>query len=191
MLQKSEILRHYHKSEHQIQDEWEDIKQAQLNPLKFDVLYERYYNPIFVFVYRRVNDEDVCADITSQVFFKAMVSIKKYIFKGLPFSAWLYRIAFNEINLYFRSNKADRFVSIEQSGIASIINETHEDNNEVVYQKMMLAIQKLKKEELELVELRFFEKHSFAEIAEIMNITENNAKVKVYRILDKIKKLMY
>jgi len=179
-----------HKSVAEINQELMEVEQAKLYPEKFAVLYDRYYKPIFVFVYRRTNNEDTTADIVSMVFLKALVNIKKYQYKGVPFSAWLYKIAFNEINMYFRKNKADRFVSIEQTGIANMITETKEESTLETQRKMMSILKELKVEELQLIELRFFEKHSFAEVATIVGITENNAKVKVYRILDKLKMLM-
>jgi RNA polymerase sigma-70 factor (ECF subfamily) len=64
-----------------------------------------------------------------------------------------------------------------------------EDNSESE-QKMMLAFRKLDPDDIQLIEFRFFEKRSFAEIGGIIGVTENNAKVKVYRILDKLRKLM-
>lgn len=180
----------YHKSNNDIALELKEIEQAQLNPEKFAVLYDRYYKPIFLFVFKRVNDENSTADITSVVFLKALVNIKKYQYKGVPFSAWLYRIAFNEINMYFRKSNADRFVSMEHSGISNLLSEVKEETASEAQNRMMNVIKKLNIEDLQLLELRFFEEHSFAEVAQIVGITENNAKVKVYRILDKLKKLM-
>lgn len=179
----------HHKSSEQIGTESDEVRLAQADPQKFAVLYERYYKQLFVFVYRRTNDEDVSADIVSQTFLKALINIKQYRFQGVPFSAWLFRIAFNEMNMYFRKNSVDRFVSIEHSGISEILDETGEDENEESAKKLKIALKQMKQEELELIELRFFEKHSFAEVGVILGITENNAKVKVYRILDKIKKI--
>ena len=75
----------HHKTDTDIQLELQQIEAAKLNPARFDVLYEKYYKPIFVFVYRRTENEDLCADITSMVFLKALVNIKKYQFKGVPF----------------------------------------------------------------------------------------------------------
>jgi len=180
----------HHKSDKDLKLELEHIRAAKSNPARFDVLYDAYYKPIFVFVYRRTGSEDLAADLTSQVFLKALINIKKYEYKGVPFSAWLFRIAFNEINMYFRKNNADRVVSLEQSNVGAIIAEVKEDDSTEAQQRMMSAIKQLGEEELQLIELRFFEKRSFAEVGNIIGITENNAKVKVYRILDKIKKIM-
>lgn len=180
----------HHKNDTDIDMEMQQVEAAKLNPAQFDVLYEKYYKSIFVFIYRRTGDEDLSADITSQVFLKALINIKKYVFKGVPFSAWLFRIAFNEINMYFRKNNAHRVVSLEQKSISQIVMEVQEEDNTLGQQRMMAALKKLDGDDIQLIELRFFEKRSFAEVGEIIGITENNAKVKVYRILDKLKKVL-
>ncbi len=180
----------HHKNNTEIQQELQQIIAAKENPARFDVLYERYYKPIFVFVYRRTGNEELTADLTSHVFLKALINIKKYEFKGVPFSAWLFRIAFNEINMHFRKNNANRIVSLKQNNINQIVQEAALEDTTDIQQKMMIALKQLDHADIQLIELRFFEKHSFAEIAEIIGITENNAKVKVYRILDKLKKVL-
>lgn len=180
----------YHKNDTDLQKELQQVEAAKNDSARFDVLYEAYYKSIFVFIYRRTNNEELSADLTSHVFMKALINIKKYQFRGVPFSAWLFRIAFNEINMYFRKNNTSRVVSLEQSSIGKIANEIEEEDTTEAQQKMMKALKQMEERDIQLIELRFFEKRSFAEIAGIIDITENNAKVKVYRILDKLKKIM-
>jgi RNA polymerase sigma-70 factor, ECF subfamily len=179
-----------HKSNEEIELELQQVKAAQANPKQFNVLYEKYYKPIYVFIYRRTFNEHLTADITSQVFLKALIHIKKYSHRGMPFSSWLFRIALNEVNMYFRKHKSDRIVALDKSGIQQLVQETQSNDNEEDLNKLTLCLKKLDEEDLQLIELRFFEKHSFAEVGSITGITENNAKVKVYRILDKLKKIM-
>lgn len=180
----------HHKNENDLKQELQQIEAAKSDPARFDVLYDKYYKSIFVFIYRRTGNEELTADLTSQVFLKALINIKRYIYKGVPFSAWLFRIAFNEINMYFRKNNTGRIVSLETSGLGNLITEIEEEDNSEVHKKMMQALKQMNEEDTQLIELRFFEKRSFSEVGNIVGITENNAKVKVYRILDKIKKLI-
>lgn len=180
----------HHKSDIDLKLEMQHVEVAKSNPARFAVLYDNYYKSIFIFIYRRTEDEEVTADITSQVFLKALINIKKFEYRGVPFSAWLFRIAFNEINMYFRKSNSNRVVSLEKSGLIQIAQEINEHDNSEAYQHLMTALKKLEVNDLQLIELRFFEKHSFAEIATILDITESNAKVKVYRILDKLKKIL-
>ena len=167
------------------------IADAKNNPALFSGLYDKYYEPIFRFVYQRLDDKDFAFDTTQQVFLKALNNIAKYEFRGFPFSSWLYRIASNELTNVFRANKAIRTVNIESVFISDIIEEIQETKIDKYHDKIVKIIgEELNDEELQLIEMRFFEKRSFKEIAEIINITENNAKVKTYRILDKLKKVL-
>lgn len=177
----------HHKTYEAIQEELQQIEAAKLDPSRFDLLYDRYYRSVFVFIYRRTGDQTLSADICSQVFLKALVNIKRYVYKGVPFSAWLFRIAFNEINQYFRKSSRDRLVSIETIGLQDMLRETDRQENDMNLQVMLAELKKMKMEDIQLIELRFFEKRSFAEVGEILGITENNAKVKLYRVLDKLK----
>ena len=84
------------------------MEAARDNPAAFGVLYEKYFRQIYLFVFRRTDDEDIAADLTSEVFLKAMLSLKNLKFQGVPFSAWLYRIASNEINLHLPNDAVFR-----------------------------------------------------------------------------------
>ncbi len=174
----------------QIQEEHLLVKAAQENPRRFSVLYERYYRQMFLFVYKRVDDEENAADVTAQVFLKSMLSLEKYQFRGLPFSAWLYRIAINEVNQYFRETRNQRTVSMESQDLPLLMEEVEEPSDDAAIQRMLSVMQLLAPEEVEMIELRYFEKMPFREVADIYGITENNAKVRMYRILEKMKKLM-
>lgn len=175
----------------EIEAEFRLVQAAQRNPRKFDVLYQRYYQAIFIFIFKRVSDEDQVADLTSQVFLKAMLNLKQYTFKGFPFSAWLYRIAINEVNQFFRQHKRKRTISMEGSQLADMAEEVTEGRwSESHIQQLVESLHALSPAEVQLVELRYFERIPFRQIAEIYGITENNAKVRMHRLLGKIRKLM-
>lgn len=179
-------------TETQLQQELKQIEAAKKNPNRFGALYEKYYRQIFLFVFKRTGKEEVAGDIVSQVFLKALTNIQKYVYKGVPFSAWLYRIASNEVNQHFRNQKGQRMISMEQSHIDRVmgmVDESPEADFTELYQQVMLeTLAEMKPEEVQIIELRFFEKRPFKEVAFILGITENNAKVKVYRILERLKK---
>ena len=107
------INREFHKSKKDIQSEIEEIESAKKDSRKFEVLYNRYHEQIFRYLYARVDNKHLASDLTSQVFYKAMLNIENYTFKGVPFASWLYRIAFNEMNMYFRKEAKIRTVNIE------------------------------------------------------------------------------
>jgi RNA polymerase sigma-70 factor (ECF subfamily) len=67
---------------------------------------------------------------------------------------------------------------------------SEEGDFEKIRQSMLGALQQLKESDMVMIEMRFFEERPFKEIAQILSITESNAKVKTYRILEKMKKIM-
>jgi len=105
----------------------------------------------------------------------------------VPFSAWLFRIAINEVNLFFRKTERERLVSLDTTDIGKMITEAGEKDSQENQQLLLKALKTLAQEEMQLLELRFFEKRAFSEVGEILGITENNAKVRTYRIIDKLK----
>ena len=174
----------YHKSQGQLAEEALDIDAAKKDPAKFEVLYKRYYEQIFRYLYQRLDSKEEAFDITSEVFLKAMLNLYRYEFKGVPFSSWLYRIAYNELNQAFRNNKVKRTINIETTNMHELIEEMEDEDIREEYKPLLkAAINELSDGDLTLVEMRFFEKRPFKEIGNILEITENNAKVKLYRVL--------
>jgi RNA polymerase sigma-70 factor, ECF subfamily len=163
------------------------IMQAKADPKNFAPLYARHYHRVFKFIFRRVEDFETAADLTSLVFIKAIQNIHQYKFKGFAFSSWLIRISINEINMYFRKNNANRIVSIDTICANKFIQEIDRDKEDFLI--LETALKALKEKDLQLIEMRFFDQMSFKNIGEILLITENNAKVRTYRILDKLKLL--
>lgn len=173
--------------------EWQEIQAAQADPSAFRPLYVRYFDPIFRFVLRRAEDQALAADITSQVFLKAMNQLKKYENRGLPFSAWLYRIAANEVTMHYRKEKRRRIVSADTSLYHELVDDsplgTEALQDQESREAMLRSIlQELKPDDLTIIELRFFEQRPFAEIADILGITEANAKMRTYRVLGRLRK---
>jgi RNA polymerase sigma-70 factor (ECF subfamily) len=146
--------------------------------------------PIFKFVIQRVENHEVASEIVSNVFAKAIFNLKKYKFKGTPFSAWLYRVAYNEIANIHRRKKKIRTVNIPDDTWNLLQNEDSEvEDHSFSIKKMKNCMQKLKPNEIELIEMRFFEERPFKEIGEILNLTTENARVKTHRALKKLQKL--
>ncbi len=183
------INKEFHKTEVQINSEQEDIEAAKNDTKNFEVLYNRYHEQIFRYLYARVDNQHLAADLCSQVFYKAMLNLENYSYKGVPFASWLYRIAFNEMNMHFRRNSKDRTINIDSTNVCELEEEIEEQESEENKEHLLKALSGLPEDQLSLIEMRYFEKMSFNQIAQIMGITENNAKVKVYRTLDKIKKV--
>lgn len=165
--------------------EW--IEKAKENPRWFQPLYDKYFSLIFKFLFKRHADETITAEICSEVFFKALMKIKTYKDQGHPFSSWLYKIALNESNQFFRKQKYQRQIPLDLLKAENLFDEFPLEDSIQQMELLKSAVQTLKLKELEIIELRFFNSLSFKEVASVLNITENNAKVRCYRILDKLR----
>lgn len=163
------------------------IQKAKTDKAQFGFLYEKYYEQIFVFIFKKIQEVDLTGEICSQTFLKAMMNIEKYEDRGFPFSSWLYRIASNEVNQYFRKSKKTIAVSVDENSLQEIASELEVDSREEELRLILTQLEKLPLEKSQLVELRFFEGLSFKEIASIFEITESTAKMRVYRIIETIK----
>jgi len=168
--------------------EQELIEASKIDPAAFEPLYVKYYEPILKFVYKRMESLDDTRDITSIVFTKALGNISKYEHQGFPLSSWLYRIAINEINMFYRKSKKARIISLNEQGLKNMSSESQGVDEELI-STLKQSLLHLSPDELLLIELRFFENRAFAEIGEILEITEGNAKVKTYRVLDKLREI--
>ena len=73
------------------------VAEAQNDPAKFDVLYELHFERVYAFVASRLRNRTAAEDVTSEVFHKALASLPSYEWRGVPFAAWLLRIAANAI----------------------------------------------------------------------------------------------
>jgi RNA polymerase sigma-70 factor, ECF subfamily len=82
---------------HYESDEQLLIEAAQRDPSRFAELYEANFEKVYAFIVRRVRDRDVAQDLTAEVFHQALANLGRFEWRGLPFVAWLYRIAANAI----------------------------------------------------------------------------------------------
>ncbi len=179
----------YHMNSFLLEEERIQIENAKQNPEKFGPLYRKYFEPIYRYVYKRMDDLETVDDVTSMVFVKAIANLHKYEFRGLPFSSWLFRIAKSELNQAFRDKKAQRTVRLDKVVIGQMMDEIVENDSDLNRSKLLDSLTRLKPYQLELIEMRFFEKRSFREIGELLEMTENNAKVKTFRALNKLKQI--
>jgi len=166
------------------------IEAAKKDAAHFRFLYEKYFKRIFLFIYHRVEDRSEASDLASQVFLKAMQRLHQYQSRGLPFSAWLYRIAVNECTDFFRKNKRAKVVYVEDISFNHLYEEMFPDDiNVELEKKLHLVLRQLNEREMQIIELRFFEGLPYKMVADILETTENNVKAKTYRILEKMKKI--
>ena len=174
-------------SDDEIREEYEVLDRSRKDVNAFGILYEKYFDRIFRFIYRQTDDEEVTADLCSQTFLIALNNIGKYEFRGVPVSAWFYRIAGNEVNKYYRKRNSTKVFSLEEARVRELIAQENEDYDDERLNKLVEYMKDLPTDMIEVLQLRFFEGKEFNEIAFILEMTESGAKMRTYRALDRLR----
>jgi len=182
-----------------LHDERDLIERAKKDPEAFGVFFERHYDAIFGYVLRRVGDWDLAKDVTSEVFLRALTNLWRFRWQGIPLSAWLYRIATNEINMVFRKGRR-RALSldalIEESGFDPIDPKTVEAEKREAelklreyddFMRIRGKLAELSAPYQEVIALRYFERKSLKQIAEILGKKEGTLKSLLSRGLDRLR----
>lgn len=179
---------YFHQSQDVLRQEQLWIDQAKTDPTKFAPLYRKYYSPILRYILQRSDDSEMAQDVVSQVFVKALKNLNQYEYRGVPFGSWLYRIAKSELYQQYREKQSAKTVRMDNLQIPSF-DELFSDHaeGEAHRARLLASMQSLKSEQLRLIEMRFFEQMSFREIGDELGLTENNAKVKTFRAVEKLR----
>lgn len=151
----------------------------------FGELYERYVEKIYSYVYYRTGNHHDAEDLTARVFFRAMAHIETYTERGVPFQAWLYRIAHNLIANWHRDRGRRKIIALDEFIAGSLKSDSPdrqaEENEE--REHLLAAIRRLPEERQQLLTLKFVDHLPNAEIGEIMNRTEGAIKSLYHRTL--------
>lgn len=151
----------------------------------FGELYSRYVARIYNYVYYRTGNHQDAEDLTSRVFFRALVHIGRYTDRGVPFSAWLYRIAHNQVANWHRDRSRKRVVPLDDFMASSKATDAPEAVTESSDEeaRLLRSIRELPADRQQLLVLKFVERLSNAEIGTIMNRTEGAVKSLYHRTL--------
>jgi RNA polymerase sigma-70 factor (ECF subfamily) len=151
----------------------------------FGVLYERYVGRIYNYIFYRTGNYEDAEDLTARVFFRAMRHIGNYRHRGLPFSAWLYRIAHNLVANWHRDNSRRKEIPLDEALIVRHISDHPE--LELVHSEerkhLVELIRGLPADRQQLLILKFVEHLSNAEIGRIMGRSEGAVKSLYHRTL--------
>ena len=181
-----------------IQPERKLIEMAQQNPDDFEHLFNKYYDTIFNYALRRTGNAYSADDVAANTFLKAFSQIKNYQWKGVAFSAWLYRIATNEIAQSYRKSK--RTVPLSSEITARLKDDRSSDSalleaEELIvrnekFKQIHASISRLKIKYQAALTLRYFENKSIKEMAAILELSENTVKTHIRRGLKRLKELL-
>jgi RNA polymerase sigma-70 factor (ECF subfamily) len=178
-------------------DETDLLNRIRNRPESFSELFKLYYHPIFGYILRRTGSFDDTADIAADTFLKAYQHIHRFKYTGIPVKVWLYRIATNEVNLYFRHkqrhNSLFERINVEDKNIFNkyMAEDRQEIESELQkHDQFMSVLRELKTLPVkyqEVIALRYFEGKENKEISEILNINEGTIKSILSRGLEKLR----
>lgn len=164
------------------------VARAKTEGEAFGLLYERYVKKIYNYMYYRTGNERDAEDLTARVFQRALVHLEHYTDRGLPFSAWLYRIAHNLVVNWHRDQGRRKVLPLEHAPLHDLA-ALHADMPEVMtetreeQEALLRAIRRLPGERQELLILKFVERMSNAEIGAVINRSEGAVKSLYHRTL--------
>lgn len=175
-----------------MQDEERLVRRAQQEPEAFAQLYEEYFDKIYRYIAIRVGNEAEAEDLTQQVFLKALKSIPSFRWKGIPFSAWLYRIAHNQVVDYLRRKTKHATESLDGMVKATVSDDNPqlEFERKVDIEQLLLATKRLTGAQREVISLRFTSELSIAEVARIMGKSEGAVKALQHSAIVALRKVL-
>ena len=166
-------------------DETELIEKAKTDKEAFGELYTRYVDRIYSYVYYRTGDVAEAEDLTAKIFFRAMNHIPRYTDRGLPFSAWLYRIARNLVANWHRDRSRRRIIALDDITHWKVGQESPEIETQLLQDRdaLLKVVRRLPAERQELLILKFVDRLSNSEIGGIMERSEGAIKSLYHRTL--------
>jgi RNA polymerase sigma-70 factor (ECF subfamily) len=165
------------------------VEAAQKDPARFAELYENHFERVYAYVVRRVRDRAETEDVTSEVFHHALANLHKYEWRGIPFAAWLYRIAANLIaDRWQRMGREPLADDAEQIETAQAAGGEHEEVERRA--TLFRLVESLPEEQRRVVVLRFVEQKSIKEVAKEIRKTEGAVKQLQFRALGSLKARM-
>jgi RNA polymerase sigma-70 factor, ECF subfamily len=169
--------------------ETEIVERAKTDEAAFGILYDFYFPRIYGYIFKRCGSREACEDIVSTTFLKALANLKKYEPRGYTFGAWLYRIATNNLADYYRKNKPETRVELNE---AEGSDDGQGFTGEIIKKEERAAIEKALRKiparYQEIIHLRYFAELEIEEIAGALKISKAHASVLIHRALKCFKK---
>lgn len=158
----------------------------------FGLLYEQYIGKIYTYIYYRTGNTFDAEDLTGRVFYRALKHIGNYDNRGLPFSAWLYRIAHNLVANWHRDNSRKKEIPLDESHYSA--PSYNHPEQELLFSEeqdqLIKFLRNLPPDRQQLLILKYVEHLSNAEIGQIMGRTEGAIKSLYHRTLISLREEM-
>jgi RNA polymerase sigma-70 factor (ECF subfamily) len=153
-------------------------------------LYDKYYREVFGYIYHCTLDYAATEDLTSNVFLAAFGHLGRFRWRQIPFRAWLYRIATNEVRMYYRRHKAIRIAGLQVPHEGSAPSADQGPAAVEEYRLLHRALLELRFKYRTVIVLRYFEDKTMAQIAEITGAREGTVKSQLHRGLAQLQGIL-
>lgn len=172
-----------------MEEERKWIKRIQKKQSKKDaeLLVQKYYDEIYVYVYRQTGNKDDSLDLTQEIFISALRSIKNYQSDKASFRTWLYRVATNKI-IDERGKKHPQFLDIEDIEVPEELDVLKQFEYRQLLGKIDAYVSGQGSPAEQIFRLRLYQNISFAAIAGMLGMPEATVKTKYHRLCKKIRK---
>lgn len=170
-----------------MQDDALLVECAQEDPREFVALYDRYVGRLYAYARRETGDTALAQDIVSATFEKALRKLPSFQWRGAGFSAWLFKIARNEILMHYRKRRRILPLSSRLTGPVHVelTVQARQEHDEVVH-----AMGQLSSRDQELLRLRYYEQLTHREIGEMLGKSPRAISVAVHRSLKRLRKAL-
>lgn len=173
-----------------MQDEEDLVRRAQQKDQEaFSQLYEEHFDKIYRYIALKIGNTAEAEDMTQQVFIKALKSISSYKWKGVPFSAWLFRIAHNQIVDYLRKSKHNT-VPLDESLVSHNDNPGAIAEEKLDMEQLTEATRQLTQAQQEVIALRFSSELPIAQVAQIMGKSQGAVKALQHSAVLALRKIL-
>jgi len=153
-------------------------------------LYRRHVSAIYRYVHLRVGREDLAEDLTADVFLRMLEGIESFDYRGVPFAAWLFRIAHGRVVDYFRRQAGKETVSLSQRLGAPGEGPAATTEAALARERLRQALGRLTKEQQQVIVLKFGEGLTNAEVGRFLGKSEGAVKSLQHRALASLRRLL-
>jgi RNA polymerase sigma-70 factor (ECF subfamily) len=173
-----------------VQGEESLVRRAQKNDQEaFAQLYEEHFDKIYRYLALRIGNEMEAEDMAQQVFLNALQSISSFRWKGVPFSAWLFRIAHNQAVDHLRRKKKHASVPLNES-LSSGDSPHATTERKMDIEELLRATRRLTEAQREVISLRFSSELSIAQVARIMGKSQGAVKALQHSAITALRRTM-
>ena len=158
------------------------------DPEAWAEVYEKYFSRVYRYIALRVGDRTEAEDLAGQVFLKALESISSFNWRGVPVSAWLFRIAHNQVIDHWRTDKAKLHSLLEEWLVSDDMDPVLEAERSLDIRQVVQAVGQLTQAQREVIELRFAGELSTAEVAKVLGKSQGAVKVLQHSALVALRK---